>query len=245
MAGLESELNAACGSARAGSISRSGSSAGRSEAVSPFPAARRHEAVVVVASVSDGAHTGRGECVPYARYGESVEGVAAAIEACARPIANGLSRAGLAALLPAGAARNALDCALWDLEAKRSGRSAAALGRDRLAFTRCSRPSRFRLRPPRRWRQGRARRALIPCSSSSSAERATRSGSLAVREAVPQARLIADANEAWQPHETESLLAIAAAVCVELIEQPLPAGNDDLLQHIEQTRSGLRRRVGP
>src|SRR3990172_9046967 len=85
------------------------------------------EAVVVVASVSDGRHTGRGECVPYARYGESIEGVAAALEACARPIANGLSRAELAALLPAGAARNALDCALWDLEAKRSGRSAAAL----------------------------------------------------------------------------------------------------------------------
>ena len=65
-----------------------------------------------------------------------------------------------------------------------------------------------------------------------------------MREAVPQARLIADANEAWQPHETESLLAAAAAAGVELIEQPLPAGNDDLLARIARSRAGLRRRVG-
>ena len=82
---------------------------------------------MVVATIGDGAHQGRGECVPYARYGESVEGVAQAIEACAPAIAAGLDRAGLQALLPAGAARNALDCALWDLEAKISGRSAAEL----------------------------------------------------------------------------------------------------------------------
>ena len=87
----------------------------------------KHEAVVVVATISDGAHRGRGECVPYARYGESVEGVAKAIEACAPAIAAGLDRAGLQALLPPGAARNALDCALWDLEAKITGRSAAEL----------------------------------------------------------------------------------------------------------------------
>ena len=82
---------------------------------------------MVVATIRDGDHQGRGECVPYARYGESVEGVVQAIEACGPAIAQGLDRAGLQALLPAGAARNALDCALWDLEAKRSGRSAAEL----------------------------------------------------------------------------------------------------------------------
>ena len=85
----------------------------------------KHEAVVVVATISDGASSGRGECVPYPRYGESVDGVAKAIEACAPAMAAGLDRAGLQALLPAGAARNALDCALWDLEAKISGRSGA------------------------------------------------------------------------------------------------------------------------
>ena len=82
---------------------------------------------MVVASLSDGRHKGRGECVPYARYGESVEAVVSAIAACAEPLAAGLSRAELASLLPAGAARNGLDCALWDLEAKRSGLNVATL----------------------------------------------------------------------------------------------------------------------
>src|SRR5262245_66511414 len=94
----------------------------------------KHEAAVVVATISDGVHSGRGECVPYARYGESVEDVAAAIEACAESVANGLSRTGLLDRLPPGAARNALDCALWDFEAKRAHTRAADLaGLDRLA----------------------------------------------------------------------------------------------------------------
>ena len=81
----------------------------------------KREAVVVVAEIGDGAHTGRGECVPYARYGESVEGVVAAIEGCRPRWPKAWTALELAALLPPGAARNALDCALWDLEAKRSG----------------------------------------------------------------------------------------------------------------------------
>ena len=82
----------------------------------------RTEAVVVVVTLTDGAVMGRGECVPYARYGETVDGVAEALRGCAGDLAAGLDRAGLRARLPAGAARNALDAALWDLEAKRSGR---------------------------------------------------------------------------------------------------------------------------
>src|SRR5690348_45459 len=85
------------------------------------------EAVVVVAELSDGRARGRGECVPYARYGESVESVCAAIEGLRPQLATGLSRAGLQQAMPAGAARNALDCAFWDLEAKRSGRPVHAL----------------------------------------------------------------------------------------------------------------------
>src|SRR3954468_4235492 len=73
------------------------------------------EAVVVVAELADGTHRGRGECVPYARYGETVEQVAAAIEAMAVGLARGLDRDGLQAAMPGGAARNALDCAFWDL----------------------------------------------------------------------------------------------------------------------------------
>src|SRR5690606_12402416 len=81
----------------------------------------------VVATISDGVATGRGECVPYARYGETVEGVASALEAVRNNPSCISSREALAAALPAGAARNALDCALWDLEAKRAGTRAAAL----------------------------------------------------------------------------------------------------------------------
>jgi L-Ala-D/L-Glu epimerase / N-acetyl-D-glutamate racemase len=191
----------------------------------------KHEAVVVVASVSDGPYTGHGECVPYAHYGESVEDVATAIEACAGPIADGLTRAELAALLPAGAARNALDCALWDVEAKRSGRSAASLAGLKplrpvlTAFT-------LSLAAPEAMAEA-ARKARgypllkLKLGGEGDAERLR-----AVREAAPQARLIADANEAWQPHEIESLLAAAAGSGVELVEQPLAAGHDDLLQQI-------------
>jgi L-alanine-DL-glutamate epimerase-like enolase superfamily enzyme len=80
------------------------------------------EAVVVVAELADGDVKGRGECVPYARFGESVEGVAAVIETMRDPVARGLDRAGLQRALPMGPARNALDCAFWDLEAKRTGK---------------------------------------------------------------------------------------------------------------------------
>jgi L-alanine-DL-glutamate epimerase-like enolase superfamily enzyme len=79
------------------------------------------EAAVVVVEIADGAVTGRGECVPYARYRETVEGVTEAIEAMRGALAGGLDRAGLQSAMPAGAARNALDCAVWDLEAKALG----------------------------------------------------------------------------------------------------------------------------
>lgn len=191
------------------------------------------EAVVVVASINDGTHTGRGECVPYARYGESIEGVVTAIEACAGAVAEGLTRAELQSLLPAGAARNALDCALWDLEAKRSGQRAAELaGLPPLravttAFT-------LSLGSPEamaaRAREARHYSLLkLKLGGDGDDERMR-----AVREAVPRARLIVDANEAWQPHDTESLLATAAAEGVELVEQPLSAGNDGLLAEIER-----------
>jgi len=82
------------------------------------------EAVVVVAELSDGMHRGRGECVPYARYGETPEGVLAGIEAQRPALQHGLDRIGLQHAMPAGAARNALDCAFWDIAAKQAGRRA-------------------------------------------------------------------------------------------------------------------------
>ena len=191
----------------------------------------KREAVVVVATIRDGAFEGHGECVPYARYGESVEGVAQAIETCAPAIAQGLDRAGLQAMLPPGAARNALDCALWDLEAKLSGRSVAELAglaplhAVETAFTLSLASS-----------EDMAARALaaahypllkLKLGGDGDEERLA-----AVRQAVPDARLIADANEAWRASDLERLLTAAKAARVELIEQPLPAGDDALLQHI-------------
>jgi L-alanine-DL-glutamate epimerase-like enolase superfamily enzyme len=193
----------------------------------------KHETVVVVATVFDGVHTGHGECVPYGRYGESVEGVVAAIEACSGDVARGLARTDLAGILRAGAARNALDCALWDLEAKRARRRAAELaGLPPLhavptALT-------ISLGPPEEM-AARAREAAgypllkLKLDGKGDAERLD-----AVRKVAPQMRLIVDANEAWQANDIESLLAAAAAAGVELVEQPLPAGNDDLLAHIER-----------
>jgi L-Ala-D/L-Glu epimerase len=191
----------------------------------------KREAVVVVATLSDGTHIGRGECVPYARYGESVEAVAAAIQACAGPLADGLTRAGLGDLMPPGAARNALDCALWDLEAKRTRRRAAQLagvGPLRPVLTAYT----ISLDKPEAMAAKACAAAAFPLlklklGGAGDAERLA-----AVRAATPQARLIADANEAWQAHETESLLAAAAAAGVELVEQPLPAGNDAMLVEI-------------
>ena len=191
----------------------------------------KHEAVVVVATISDGAHRGRGECVPYARYGESVEGVAEAIEACAPAIAASLDRAGLQDLLPPGAARNALDCALWDLEAKISGRNAAELAglaplhAVETAFTiSLASPKEMAARA-----RDAARYALLKLKLGGDGDEARLA---AIRNAVPEARLIADANEAWRSSDLERLLAAAKAAGVELIEQPLPAGDDAALEHI-------------
>jgi L-alanine-DL-glutamate epimerase-like enolase superfamily enzyme len=191
----------------------------------------KQEAVVVVATISDGAHQGRGECVPYARYGESVEGVVQAIEVCAPAIGQGLDRVGLQDLLSAGVARNAVDCALWDLEAKRSGRSVAELAglaplrAVETAFT-------ISLASPEEM-AARARDAsrypLLKLKLGGDGDEVRL---VAVRQAVPNARLIADANEAWRTPNLERLLAAAKAAGIELIEQPLPAGDDALLEHV-------------
>ena len=191
----------------------------------------KHEAVVVVATISDGASSGRGECVPYARYDESVEGVAQAIEACAPAVAGGLDQAGLQALLPPGAARNALDCALWDLEAKISGRSAAEraglapLRAVETAFT-------ISLASPEEMAARAREAARYPLLKLKLGGDGDEARLAAIRNAVPNVRLIADANEAWHASALEHLLAAAKAAGVELIEQPLPAAADAALQYI-------------
>ena len=186
------------------------------------------EAAVVVAELSDGHHRGRGECVPYARYGETVESVVAAIDAMRPQIAGGLDRLGLQQAMAAGAARNALDCAFWDLEAKRTGTPAhelAGIGEPQplvTAFT-------ISLATPEEMAAAAAKaasRALlkVKLGGPGDAERIA-----AVRRAAPHAELIVDANEAWTQQNLTENLAACAAAGVTLIEQPLPDGQDDVL----------------
>jgi L-alanine-DL-glutamate epimerase-like enolase superfamily enzyme len=192
----------------------------------------RTEAVVVTATLAEDANVGHGECVPYPRYGETVEGVAAAIEAMRPALERGLTREALQDAMPAGAARNAVDCALWDLDAKRSGvRAHVTAGVDRLrpvttAYT-------ISLGTPEVMAEAAAKAADRPIlkiklgAPEGDIERIR-----AVRRAAPAATLIADANEGW----TEANLAGHFAACAEagfaLVEQPLPAKADGALAGI-------------
>jgi L-alanine-DL-glutamate epimerase-like enolase superfamily enzyme len=190
----------------------------------------RTEQTVVVVQAAAGGHVGRGECVPYTRYGETVEGVVAAI-AGLHHIA---SRDALAAVMAPGAARNGIDCALWDLEAKRLGRRVWEIAGllPPAAVATCYTLS---LDTPDAM-AARARDAiqhpLLKIKLGGGAADAERMR--AIRTARPDARLVADANEAWRPDELELLLAVAAEARFELIEQPLPAGDDGALANIHR-----------
>lgn len=182
------------------------------------------EARVVVAELSDGHHTGRGECVPYARYVETVESVVRQIRAVG-PL---LDRDRLCEVLDAGAARNALDCAIWDLEAKRNGIPAArsaGLPHVRSVET-CYTLS---LGSPDAMAAAAARVPELRLLKLKLGGMDDIARMRAVRAARPDARLVADANEAWQPEMLAEYLSEAAAQGFELIEQPLPAGADGAL----------------
>jgi L-Ala-D/L-Glu epimerase len=191
----------------------------------------RTEAVVVVARIEADGLVARGECVPYPRYGESVEGVVADVEAQADAVAGGLTREELAARLPAGAARNALDAALWDLEAKRSGRRAwtlAGLPAPEPATT-CYTLSLGAPDAMEAAARGAAHRPLlkVKLGGAGDPERIA-----AVRRGAPGSRLVVDANEAWDEATIEANLAACARAGVLLVEQPLPAKADALLSRI-------------
>ena len=186
-------------------------------------------AEVVVAEITDGEAVGRGECVPYGRYGETPDGVAAALAAQAGAVTAGLDRDALDRLMPAGAARNALDCALWDLEAKLSGRPVWHLA----GLPEPPQPvvTAFTLSVDTPEAMAAAARAAadrpllkLKLTGAGDVERVR-----AVRAAVPGTRLIADANEGWSLDQLRAFAPELAALGVELIEQPLPAGADDAL----------------
>ena len=183
-------------------------------------------AEVVVATIDDGQWQGRGECVPYPRYGESVADVAALVNAFDGPF----ERTALLDALPAGAARNAIDCALWDLQAKRSGQSVWQLAGVptpsdvTTAYT-------IGLDAPDAMAQRAAANDHRPLLKVKLGTDARTDGERLrqVRSAAPNARLIVDANEGWNFATLMALMPIAVDANVELIEQPLPATADDRL----------------
>ncbi|MGE0418463.1 MAG: dipeptide epimerase, partial [Acetobacteraceae bacterium] len=187
---------------------------------------------IVVAEISDGDSGGRGEGVPLQRYGETIESVVATIDAMKGAVVSGLNRETLQRALPPGAARNALDCALWDIDAKRAYCSVAELAGlgaampVMTAFT-------LGLDTPEKMAElavaNRSRPLLkLKLGGDGDIERVR-----AVREAVPAARLIVDANESWNESQLREFMPALNDFRVELIEQPLPADADDVLARME------------
>jgi L-alanine-DL-glutamate epimerase-like enolase superfamily enzyme len=190
-------------------------------------------AEVITCTITDGEHAGRGECVPYRRYGETLEGVEAEIRALAADVANGLSRSALLERLHPGAARNAIDCALWDLEAKMSGVAVTerlGLGIPSPLTTAYT----ISLDEPEKMAEQTSRyahRALLKIKLGSEDDAARLR---AVRAAAPNSELIIDANEGWTDDNLAHHLAVCAECGVALVEQPLPAGKDAALAGIER-----------
>jgi L-alanine-DL-glutamate epimerase-like enolase superfamily enzyme len=191
------------------------------------------EAVVVVAEVCRGDVTGRGECVPYPRYGETAEATLAAILGMKEAISRGLDRDALQAAMPPSAARNALDCALLDLEAKQSGRRIwDRLGRD--APRPCVTAYTISLGAPETMAAATAKAAHRPLLKIKLGGDGDGLRIAAVRKAAPDSELIVDANESWTEANLEPNLAACAQAGVTLVEQPLPAGRDAALARIKR-----------
>ncbi len=191
----------------------------------------RTEAVVVTVRIRDDGIEGQGECVPYARYGESVESVVAQVEGVGARLRAGAGREEILALLPAGAARNAVDCALWDLEARQAGTSVVKLaGRAPLKpVITCYTLS---LGNPETMREAAAKAAHRPLLKVKLGGDGDPERIAAVREGAPASRLVVDANEAWRAHNLAANLAACTSAGVELVEQPLPAGDDSALDGV-------------
>jgi len=194
----------------------------------------RTQSEVIVVEIAGDDVGGLGECFPYARYGETLDSVTAQIESVAGEIANGMDREGLLSALPPGAARNAIDCALWDFEAKKSGKRAwdiaglpepepvttvFTLGVDEpevmgaKAKENASRPV----------------LKLKMTGDGKDLERVT-----LIHQNAPETKLVVDANEGWTAAQYEEYAPQFAKLGVAMIEQPLPAGKDEGLRGLDR-----------
>lgn len=196
----------------------------------PFVISRgaKTEAATVVVTIEDRGFFGRGECTPYGRYGESLDSVCAQIELLREKIEAGLDRHQLQAEMAPGAARNALDCALWDLDAKITRIPAYRLANiDRLSP--CVTAFTLSLDAPEAMARAAIEAAERPLLKLKLGGAGDPQRIFAVREAAPEAELIVDANEAWTPDNLDENFAACARAGVALVEQPLPAADDAAL----------------
>jgi len=199
----------------------------------PFRTARgpSTEARVVVVAVSDGQHVGRGEGVPIRRYGQDIASTVAELKKLSSPGA--ITRPEIQTLLPPNAARNALDCALWDLEAKIAGKRAWELADVKVtdavetAFT-------ISLDAPEKMAAVARANARAPVLKLKlGGDNLDLARVQAVRGEAPAARLFVDANESWSPPHYQQNISALARLGVELIEQPFPADADAILETLE------------
>ena len=189
----------------------------------------RTEAKVLTVTLKDGDHTGWGECVPYARYDETLDSVEAEIAG----LPEMFTRGDLYDLLPAGAARNAVDCALWDLECKKAGKRAwelaglAAPGPELTAYT-------ISLLPAEEMKAEAAKNAHRPLLKIKLGTPDDMPRLEAVRAGAPDPKIIVDANEGWSAEVYADLAPHLQRLGVAMVEQPLPAGDDESLRGIDR-----------
>ncbi|MBR0554731.1 dipeptide epimerase [Ciceribacter sp. L1K23] len=191
----------------------------------------RTEIRVVTVTLSDGTFIGRGECVPYARYGETVEGVIETIAGLKDDLARGLDRAGLQSRLPPGAARNALDCAFWDIEAKGASKPVwqlAGLAEPVTLETTYT----LSLGTPETMHAAAKANAHRPLLKVKLGHDGDLERIEAVRAGAPASKIIVDANEGWSVEQYQALAPAFLRLGVALVEQPLPAGEDQALATI-------------
>lgn len=194
---------------------------------------RTHAEVVTISLEEDGSF-GRGECTPYARYGESIESTVIEFQGITQQLRSGKPIDALLDEMKPGAARNALDCAWWDLRAKQAGKRVSdLLGRPAMkclttAYT-------LSLASPPEMEENARANASRPLIKIKTGGEGVVEIVAAVRRGAPESQLIVDANEAWQEHEVEANLAALASLGVAFVEQPLPAGKEEILGRIKRS----------